>query len=285
MSLTIADIGTLVAAVAAVLSFVWAIVLWKRQKVHEELQEFRKDLSDFRGALVLFCDYVGDTSAIEAGNLSAFRLLEMAHTREPIDLKSFLRRCDKTEVIMGSIIFGHQKSGLCQEKKTTLAGIQMSAGKHNEAFPITALLLGTVSAFLGRTIDINVPLRVFDESKEAFEKLLEQIEDDLDEGMLFSVLSDYFTQLGGHGSPQNARSILLVRQLVELIISNYLTRTDRQLLQASRHEKRFRSKGLELTSTYNGDITKLSEAYEKMLVNSDWTALVEQRTKLNEVYS
>ncbi len=39
MSLTIADIGTLVAAVAAVLSFVWAIVLWKRQKVHEELQE------------------------------------------------------------------------------------------------------------------------------------------------------------------------------------------------------------------------------------------------------
>lgn len=278
-----AQIGTLVAAVATLLSLAWAIFLWRRQKVHEELQEFRKDLSDFRGALQLFSDYVGDTSAIEAGNLSAFRVLEMAGTDNTTELKEFLANCDRTEVFLGSIIFGHQESSLFQEKKNTLAGIQIAAGRNNEAFPITTRLLGTVVAFLGRTADIKTALRLFMENENVVDELLKGMDDQNGRGMTFSKLSDFFTQIGGHDSEKRTKVTLLTTELVELIVSNYLARSDRQLLQASRHEKRLRSKGVEETSTFTGDLTKLSEGYAKLLSSGDWTALVERRTKLNEL--
>ncbi|MGR3469937.1 MAG: hypothetical protein ACU0DA_03130, partial [Paracoccus sp. (in: a-proteobacteria)] len=112
----ISSAATIVAAAAAVASVVWAVTVWQRQRRHDALQEFRKDLSGFRGALQIFSENNGDLPAIEAGNFASLRILEVSGVETGADLKAYFEACDKTEVFIGALVYGHQESRLFQKK-------------------------------------------------------------------------------------------------------------------------------------------------------------------------
>ncbi|MGR3470991.1 MAG: hypothetical protein ACU0DA_08555, partial [Paracoccus sp. (in: a-proteobacteria)] len=153
---------------------------------------------------------------------------------------------------------------------------------------VTNRLLMTISSFLARTSDIKGRARVMSkmiDEKVFPEHLVNNVSDNHKKGMLFSIISDAFTQVGAVGAMQHVKMTDILQELTEIIVSNYLNLSDEQLIEVSGSEKRaFSRLHLDQNDTFTGDIKMLTGSYESMIPSSDWTRLVELRTKLDSVF-
>lgn len=285
----LAALGTLVAAVVAAASFVWAVFQWREQRQHQELQAFRNDIIEFRAAMQLFIEAASDLPAIEIGNLASEFILDISGAQNGLEMKEFLQSADKTEVFIGAGIRASSKSLLLENEASCVSILRRSSGRQNENFPITNHLTQLLAAFVGRMTGPEYLSRAIHgliENSILPGSIIDDIADEDSRGVIFSKLSDHFSQIASGRGRQKFKPASMVAQVVSVIVGNYLNRSDSELWSASRLERKARSQLPQLKSdTFTGEIVNISNLYQPLLSSPEWTELVELRTKLDAEFT
>lgn len=284
----ISSIGTLIAAIISASAFFWALFQWIDQRRHERLVRFRDNIVSMRTASATFSEEFSDLSAIDIGNIAADWVMSKTPSRSASEVLNLLKNGDSTQILIGCYTHGYFHSEIQSKRSDLIRDLRSVGNLKNEEFPIMSHFFSICAKYYSQfssPYTVTTQIHQLIQAKKLPNIIIDSIDEGVESELVYSILADNIAQISAIPTARAHFPAAVLAHIIEIVSGNYLSRSDKQLMEASAHEiaarKKFNSGDF---NKYSVEIIAILDAMEPVFSRAEFHELIRLRTQFHDHY-